>query len=141
PGRLQAGDQLVVREAVRARAGVDPHDPESPEGPLLVLAVTVGVGERVLDLLLRVAVRGLLQPPVALRLGENLAALLARVDGSLDARHLLPHFPAEQLAHRARVGSVNLAILPEPALPFLRLLLEVVALPRTPAEARDAARC
>src|SRR5437588_4527572 len=90
PCRLQDGDELVVREAVRARAGVDPHDPESPEGPLLVLAVTVGVGERVLDLLLRVAVRGLLQPPVALRLGENLAALLARVDGSLDARHLLP---------------------------------------------------
>jgi hypothetical protein len=56
------------------------HDPELAEGPLLVLAVAVGVGERVLDLLLRVAVAAALQAPVPLRLLENLAALLARVD-------------------------------------------------------------
>src|SRR3954454_9175360 len=85
--RLQAGDELVVREPVRARTRVDAHDPEPAEVPLLVLAVTVGVDERVLDLLLGVLVRALLDPPVALRLVENLAALLARVDGALDARH------------------------------------------------------
>src|SRR5919202_1964945 len=82
-----AGDELVVREAVRARARVDALDPQAAEDALAVLAVPVRVDERVLDLLLRVAVRGLLQPPVAFRLLEDLAALLARVDGTLQARH------------------------------------------------------
>src|SRR5207245_11074221 len=89
---LHPGDELVVGEAVCARPRVDPHDPEAAEGALLVLAVAVRVGERVVDLLLRVAVRGLLEPPVALRLAEDLAALLARVDGTLDARHQRPPF-------------------------------------------------
>src|SRR5205823_3238925 len=86
-GRLQAGDELVVREAVRAGARVDPHDPEAAELALLVLAVAVGVAERVLDLLLGVRVRALLDPPIALRLLEDLAALLARVNRSLDPWH------------------------------------------------------
>src|SRR5205823_13461329 len=67
----QPGNELVVRQPVLARGRVDADDPEPPEVPLLVLAVAVGVDERVLDLLLRVAVRGLLQPPVALRLLED----------------------------------------------------------------------
>src|SRR5205085_6409217 len=50
--RLQAGDQLVVREPVRARARVDPNDPEPPERPLAVLPVAIRVRQRVLDLLL-----------------------------------------------------------------------------------------
>src|SRR5439155_21612554 len=86
---LQPGDELVVREAVLPRAGVDPHDPQPAERALLRLAVAVGVDERVLDLLLRVAVARVLEPPVALRLLEDLAALLARVDRSLDARHAI----------------------------------------------------
>src|SRR5262249_33010517 len=86
-GLLHPGDELVVREAVGARARVDPHDPEPAERPLLRLAVAVRVGQRVVALLLGVAIGALLQPPVALRLGENLAALLARVDGTLDAGH------------------------------------------------------
>src|SRR3954452_5666866 len=80
-------DELVVREAVRARPRIDAHDPEPPECALLVLAVAVRVRERMVDLLLRIAVRGLLQPPVALRLAEDLAALLARRDRPLDSRH------------------------------------------------------
>src|SRR3954447_1232008 len=86
-GLLQPGDELVVREPVRPRGRVDAHDPESAERALLVLAVAIRVRERVVDLLLRVAVGGLLQPPVALRLAENLAPLLARGDRTLDARH------------------------------------------------------
>src|SRR6266536_4578315 len=86
-GLAKAGHELGVRELVLPRGGVDADDPQPPERPLLVLAVTVGVVERMLDLFLRVAVRGLLQPPVALRLAENLAALLARVNGTLDAWH------------------------------------------------------
>src|SRR5919198_6655059 len=93
----QAGDELVVRETVRARRRVDPDDPEPAEGALPVLPVAVGVDERVIDLLLRVAVARLLEPPVALRLLEDLAALLARVDGPLYARHSAP---PEQPLHR-----------------------------------------
>src|SRR3954447_20750864 len=83
----QSRDELVVREAVRARPRVDAHDPQPPECPLLVLAVAVGVRERMVDLLLRVAVRGLLQPPVALRLTEDLPPLLARGDRTFDSGH------------------------------------------------------
>src|SRR6266545_353334 len=105
-GRLQARDELVVRETVRASCGVDSHDPEPAERPLLVLAITVRIAERVLDLLLRVAVRGLLQPPVPLRLAENLAPLLED-----------PH-----------VGLVDRGVLSETPLALRGLLLQVVAL-------------
>src|SRR4029079_7907763 len=87
PGLAAPGDELVVREPVMPRPGVDAHDPEPTERALLRLAVAVGVDERVLDLLLRVAVARMLEAPVALGLLEDLAALLARVDGSLHTRH------------------------------------------------------
>src|SRR5206468_1989688 len=86
----QARDELVVREPLLPRRRVDPDDPEAPEVALPVLPVAVGVDERVLDLLLRALVGLALEPPVALRLLEDLAPLLARVNRSLDARHLLP---------------------------------------------------
>ena len=82
-----AGDELVVREPVLARGRVDADDPEAAHRPLPVLAVAVGVDERVLDLLLGARVGLGLEAPVALGLLEDLAPLLARVDGSLDARH------------------------------------------------------
>src|SRR5207244_1315149 len=85
--RLAAGDELVVRHPVRARRGIDAHDPEPPERPFLRLAVTVRVDEGMLDLLLGVPVGRVLEPPVALRLRQDLAALLACVDGTLYARH------------------------------------------------------
>jgi hypothetical protein len=50
-------------------------------------AVAVRVDERVLDLLLRVAVVRALAAVVPLGLLENLATLLARGDRSLDASH------------------------------------------------------
>src|SRR5581483_900408 len=80
-------DELVVRQPVHAGGSVDARDPEPAERALLDLAVAVRVDERVLDLLLGVAVMGVVEPPVALRLLEDLAALLLRVDGSLYARH------------------------------------------------------
>src|SRR5262249_13237586 len=84
---LHPGDELIVREAVGARTRVDSHDPKAAERPLLRLAIAVRIRQRVVDLLLRVTVGALLQPPVALRLGKDLASLLARVDGTLDAWH------------------------------------------------------
>src|SRR5262249_51343672 len=67
----------------------------------------------------------------ALRLLENLAALLARVDGSLDAWHRLPD--PEQLLDRLHVGLVHRHRLAEAALTLRRLLLEQVAAHRRPA--------
>src|ERR687895_1932514 len=87
-GLLQAVHELAVRHALLARGRVDADDPQPPEVTLAVAAVAVGV---------RVGLeQGLLGPLVALRglaavaLGplERGAALLARVDRSLDATHL-----------------------------------------------------
>src|SRR3954453_10152518 len=51
----QPRDEMVVRQAVRARYRVDAHDPEPPERPFLVLAVAVGVRDLMVYLILRVA--------------------------------------------------------------------------------------
>src|SRR5262249_34972442 len=125
--RLQAGDELVVGEPVRAGAGVDAHDPEPAEGALLDLPVAVGVGERALDLLLRIPVVRALEPPVALGLLEHLAALLLGVDGTLDARHRLP--PPQQLLDGPDVRRGDRQILTERPLPPRRLVLQIVTLP------------
>jgi len=61
-------DELVVRQPVGPGGGIDARDPELAERPLLDLAVAIGVDERALDLLLRVAVVAVLPAPVALRL-------------------------------------------------------------------------
>src|SRR5205814_3880414 len=119
------GHELVVREPVRPRGRVDPQDPEPPEGALPRLAVAVGVRERVVDLLLGVAVARLLEPPVALRLLEDPAALLARVDGALDPRH--GSAPPEQPLHGADVALRDRMLLAEAPLTLRRLLLELVA--------------
>src|SRR5439155_8281976 len=132
PGGVQPRDELVVRQPVRARSRVDANDPERAERPLLVLPIAVGVDERVLDLLLRVAVARLLEPPVALRLLEDLAALLARVDGALDAGHGLFH--PQKLLDGLRIDAGDRLILPEATPPLRRLLLPAVALHRVPAQ-------
>src|SRR5207302_4379506 len=84
-GRLQTCDELVVREAVGASAGVDAHDPELPELTLPHLAVAIRVRQRALDLLLRVRVVRVLEAPVPGGLLDDLAPLLARVKGTLYA--------------------------------------------------------
>src|SRR5947208_6768412 len=86
-GLAQPGNALVVREPLAPCRRVDPHDPEPPERALLVLAVAVRVGQRVIELLLRALVARMLLAPVAAGLLEHLAALFPRVDGPLDAWH------------------------------------------------------
>src|SRR5262249_858856 len=98
-------DELVVGEAVRASARVDPRDPEPAEDPLALLAVAVRVDERVLDLLLRVAVARVLEAPVALRRLEDLAALLARMDGTLYTGHPSPSIFFTDLRSPGATGS------------------------------------
>ena len=64
-GGLQAGDQLTVGQAVLARRGVDPHDPQAAEIALLAPAADERVLERRVDRLLRGAVElalGLVEP-------------------------------------------------------------------------------
>ena len=129
---VQTGDELVVRQAVLARRSIDPDDPELPERPLLVLAVAVGVGERVLDLLLGVRVVRVLEAPVPLRLLQDLAALLARRDRTLHPGHRLPQ-PQQALDGRhVRLG--DRLVLAEAALTLRALVLEVVALHRVAAD-------
>src|SRR5207244_10822190 len=125
PGLAAAGDELVVREPVRPRSRVDAHDPEPAERPLPVLPVSIRVDERVLDLLLGVLVGGLLDPPVALRLLENLAPLLACVDRALHSRHGLP--PPQELVDDAGVAGSERVVATKQPLTLLALLLPDVA--------------
>src|SRR3954451_4034453 len=89
-GFAQAVHQFRVAHALEPRGGVDAGDPEAAEGPLFVTPVAVGVHARPLHLLFGKAVGGVLASEVALRFLQHLAALLARVDGALDAAHLPP---------------------------------------------------
>jgi hypothetical protein len=125
-----AGDELVVREPLLARGRVDPHDPEAAERALLALAVAVGVVVRLLDGLLRLAIGDGALADVALGAVEYLAALLARVDGSLDAGHcfLLLQLAAEQALDLADVALVHGLVVAEIPPALGGLLLEIVAL-------------
>src|SRR4051794_21549022 len=89
-GFVEAVHQFRVAHALEPRGGVDAGDPEAAEGPLFVAPVAVGVHPRPLHLLFGEAVGGMLAAEVALRFLQHLAALLARVDGTLDAAHLPP---------------------------------------------------
>src|SRR5919201_2287707 len=81
-----------VVHAVRARGGPDPGDPQSPELALAVATIAVRVGAGVQELFLGHPEPRTPGPPIALGGVEDLAALLAGVDGSLDPGHC-PYFP------------------------------------------------
>ena len=120
---LQSRHEAVVREPVRARTRIDPHDPQLAELTLPDLAVAVGVDERVLDLLLRVLVVRLLEAEIPLRLVEDLAPLLAGADGTLDARHSLS--PPEHALDGLLVRGIDGLVLTELALRLRRLVHEL----------------
>src|SRR5437879_3221 len=104
------------------RARVDAHDPKLPELPLPHLAVAIRIGKGALDLLLGVRVVRLLESPVALGLAEDLAPLLAGVNGALDAGHFLT--PAQHLVDGLLVCGVDGVVLTELALLLRRLVHE-----------------
>src|SRR5437667_11364406 len=87
PGGFEPGDQLAVGEPVRARRGVDAHDPQRPEVALALLAVAVGVGEAALDGLARLAVRLAPSADEPLRLLHGLLVAAARLRGAVRAWH------------------------------------------------------
>src|SRR5690606_22186230 len=87
PGKTETLDEPVVRDAVLARRGVDPLDPQAAEVALAGAAVAVCVDERVGDLLLRLAVQARTLPAVAGRALEDDPALLVGVDGPLHSCH------------------------------------------------------
>src|SRR5947207_2822173 len=87
PGGLEPRDQLAVGEPVRARRGVDAHDPQRAEVGLALLAVAVGVGEAALDGLARLAVRLAPSADVPLRLLHGLLVAAARLRAALRAWH------------------------------------------------------
>src|SRR6185295_9211184 len=90
--------------------------------------VAIGVLQAVLNLLLRALVDLRLQAPVAGGLSQNLAALLARVNGSLDAGHesVPSSAQAEQALDELLVRVRDGLGLTEGALPLRRLLLQDV---------------
>src|SRR3954466_10736756 len=77
---LQTVHELAVGKAFLARGGVDALDPQAAELALAVLAVAVGVGARLEELLLCALVARVLLAAVALGPLQNRPALLARVD-------------------------------------------------------------
>src|SRR4051794_10057609 len=86
------------------------------------------------DLLLRITVRRLLEAPVPLRLTEDLAPLLASGGRSLDSRHLALTSLSQHLAQGPRVGFGDGRVLAKAPLPLRRLLGQVVALHCTAAQ-------
>src|SRR3954467_3956033 len=88
-GQLEAVQELAVAHAVQAGGGVDTGDPQAAEVALAVAAVTVRVGLRLEQSLLRALVVVVRLAAEALRLGEDFPALLPGVYGALD-----PHLPS-----------------------------------------------
>src|SRR6266542_4685545 len=86
-GQAQALDEAVVGDAVGAGRGVDALDPQPAEVALARPAVTVGVDQRVGDLLLGLAVQPGALAAVATGLLENGTTLLLGVDRPLHACH------------------------------------------------------
>src|SRR5205085_1593191 len=86
-GQLEAVHELRVGQPVQPRGGVDAGDPETAEVALAVAAVAVGVRLRLHQRFLGAAVVRVRLAAEALRPLEGCAALLARVDGTLDAGH------------------------------------------------------
>src|SRR5690348_4971174 len=89
PGGLQALDEPVVGDAVRARGGVDALDPQPAERALAVLAARIGVRHRVEHLLLGLAVHPRSLAAVPARPLKHHPALLVGVDCPLHACHFL----------------------------------------------------
>src|SRR5256712_1555830 len=86
PGDFEPGNQLAVGEPVRARRGVDAHDPQRAEVALALLAVAVGVGEAALDGLARLAVRLAPSADAPLRLLHGLLVAAGRPPAPLRPR-------------------------------------------------------
>src|SRR4051794_5216414 len=83
-GQLQAVDERRVRHALGTRGGVDAGDPEAAEVTLAVAAIAVRVRVRLHHRFLGAPVGRVRLAPEALCALEDLAALLAGVDGTLD---------------------------------------------------------
>src|SRR5436190_11044441 len=86
-GRLQALDELSVRQAVLARGGVDADDPQAAEVALLAPAADERVLQRGVDRLFRGAIElalGLIEP---FRAAEQLLALRAADVSTFHSRH------------------------------------------------------
>src|SRR4051812_17567819 len=86
-GQRQAVDERAVGHALGARGGVDAGDPETAEVTLAVATIAVRVRVRLEHRFLGALVRGVGLPAEPLGPLEDLAALLTRVDGALDAGH------------------------------------------------------
>src|SRR5262245_43574865 len=88
-GGLQAADQFSIGQPVLAGGGIDAHDPQPAEVPLLAAAAGVGVIQRLVDRLLGCLVQLALGGVEPLRALQQLLALGAPDGSSFYAGHLL----------------------------------------------------
>src|SRR5512146_2984244 len=137
PGFFQPEHELAVGEPVLPGGGVDPHDPEGADLPLLVPPVAVGVLERARDRFLRRPQQLAAAPAEALGGLQDLAALLVGMDCSFYAWHRFIPLPLwvfleirQQAADRLLVRGVHERFYLQAPLPLPALGGEDVALPR-----------
>src|SRR5690606_7498803 len=88
-GLVEAVDEAAIGQAVLADSGVDALDPERAEIALAILAVAIGILQRLLDSLLGDADGVLAAAVETLGLGENLLVLGVGGNASLYACHVM----------------------------------------------------
>src|SRR3954454_23628955 len=106
-GLLEAVDQLRVAHALLSGGGVDPGDPQPPEVPLAIAPVTVRIGIRAHDLLLREPVARVLAAEVALGAPEDLLLAPLAGDGIGGAGHQRPPFTSSFLTRLPSASEIT----------------------------------
>src|SRR5579885_810838 len=89
PGELEPVHELRIGQAVLARSGIDPLDPQAAKVALAVAAVAIGVAQRLLDPFERDAIGGAAAAAIALGELEHLLVARMRGDPALDPGHRL----------------------------------------------------
>src|SRR6516165_1893716 len=101
PGELYAVHELRISEAVLARAGIDPLDPQRTKVALAVTPVAVGIAQRLLDLFDGHAIGSAAATAVAPSEVEDLLVTGVGRNPAFDARHSSPpqirHVSQDQL--------------------------------------------
>src|SRR6476469_4034501 len=86
-GCLQPRDERAVGDPVLAGGGVDTHDPQAPEVPLLVAAADESILERGIGRLFRGAIQLALVAEHSFRAAQQLLALLTPDGSTLHSGH------------------------------------------------------
>ncbi|OHA54042.1 MAG: hypothetical protein A2991_01205 [Candidatus Terrybacteria bacterium RIFCSPLOWO2_01_FULL_58_14] len=102
---LQAGNEGVIRDAVRAGSRVDADIPERPKVPFSAPSVAVLIGPGLHECLLGRTRSGFAAPAIALRPFEQSFALPCFGSPSFDSRHA--NFPSERLRGAGKLSILS----------------------------------